>query len=70
MKPVVADDMFRFNGSFNDCGPGEDSTFPSPGKSPKQPFPEIGLQDHLYGRQASPNSTHFTRGYCSNMSPS
>ena len=41
-------------------GGGEDTTIPSPGRSPKQPLPGIGLHDPLHGRQACPefNSVH------------
>ena len=35
-------------------GEGGDTTIPSPGRSPKQPLPGIGLQDPLHGRQACP----------------
>ena len=37
-----------------------DTTIPSPGRSPKQPLPGIGLLDPLHGRQACPefNSLH------------
>ena len=38
------------------------TTISSPGWSPKQPLPRIGLHDLLYGRQVALNSTHFTRG--------
>ena len=39
---------------------GRDTTIPSPGRSPKQPLPGIGLHDPLHGRQACPefNSLH------------
>ena len=42
---------------------GGDTTIPSPGRSPKQPLPGIGLHNPLYmvGKLA-PSSTHFTRG--------
>ena len=39
--------------SFNEWGE-RDTTIPSPGKSPKQPLPGIGLHDPLHGRQACP----------------
>ena len=41
---------------------GGDTTIPSPGRSPKQPFARIAQHDPLPGRRACPNSTHFTRG--------
>ena len=44
--------------SFNDWG-GGDKTNPSPGRSPKQPLPGIGLYDPLYGRQAYPELNSF-----------
>ena len=31
-----------------------DTTISSPGRSPKQPLPGIGLHDPLHGRQACP----------------
>ena len=34
----------------------------SPGRSPKQSLPGIGLHDTLHGRQACPEFTHLTRG--------
>ena len=43
-------------------GEGGDTTIPSPGRSPKQPLPGIGLHDPLHGRQACPESNSFTRG--------
>ena len=46
--------------SFNDWGGGY-TTIPSPGRSPKQLLPGIGLHDPVHGRQACPNSTHFTK---------
>ena len=42
-------------------GEGGDRTISSPGRSPKQPLPEIGLHDPLHGRLA-PNSSHLIRG--------
>ena len=47
--------------SVSTIGGGRDTTISSPGRSPKQPFPGIGLHDSLHGRQACPNSAHFTR---------
>ena len=41
---------------------GGDTTIPSPGRSPKQALPGIGLHDPLHGRQTCRNSTHFSRG--------
>ena len=35
-------------------GEGGDITISSPGRSPKQPLPGIGLHDSLHGRQACP----------------
>ena len=49
--------------SVSTIGGGGDTTIPSPGKSPKQPLPGIGLRHpHMVGKLA-PNSTHFTRGF-------
>ena len=43
-------------------GDGGDTTISSPGSSPKQPLPWIGLHDpYMVGRLA-PNSSHLTRG--------
>ena len=39
-----------------------DTTIPSPGWSPKQPFPRIGLHDLLYGWQACPEFNSFHQG--------
>ena len=38
---------------------GGDTTIPSPGRSPKQPLPGIGLHDPLHGRQACPELNSF-----------
>ena len=43
-------------------GEGGDTMIPSPGRSPKQPLPGIGLQDPLHGRQASPEFNSFHQG--------
>ena len=49
--------------SCSTIGEGGDTTIPSPGRSPKQPLPGMGLHAPLlHGRQACPNSTHSTRG--------
>ena len=40
--------------SRSTIGEGGDKTIPSPGRSPKQPLPGIGLHDPLHGRQARP----------------
>ena len=40
-------------------GGGGNTTISSPGKSPKQPLPGIGLHDPLHGRQASPELKSF-----------
>ena len=42
------------NLSVSTIGGGGDMTIPSPGRSPKQPLPGIGLHDPLHGRQACP----------------
>ena len=39
-----------------------DTTISSPGWSPKQPLPRIGLHDLLYGRQACPEFNSFHQG--------
>ena len=41
---------------------GGDTTIPSPGRSPKQLLPGIGLHDPLHGRQACPESSSFHHG--------
>ena len=41
---------------------GGDTTISSPGRSPKQAFPGIELQDPLHGRQASPEFIAFDQG--------
>ena len=38
--------------SVSTIGGGGDTTIVSPGRSPKQPIPGIGLHDPLHGRQA------------------
>ena len=43
-------------------GGGGDTTIPSPGRSPKQPLPGIGLHDPLYIRQACPEFTSSHQG--------
>ena len=43
-------------------GGGGDTTITSPGWSPKQPLPRIGLHDLLYGRQACPEFNSFHHG--------
>ena len=48
--------------SCSTIGEGGDTTFPSPGRSPKHPLPGIGLHDPLHGRQACPESNSFHRG--------
>ena len=46
---------------FNDWGSG-DTTILSPGRSPKQPFPGIGLHYPLHGRPACPEFISFHQG--------
>ena len=41
---------------------GGDTTIPSPGRSPKQPLPGIGLHDALHSRQACPEFIEFDQG--------
>ena len=48
--------------SLSTIGGGEDTTIPSPGRSPKQSLPEIGLHDSLHGRQACPAFNAFHLG--------
>ena len=48
--------------SCSTVGEGGDTTIPSPGRSPKQPLPGIGLHDFLHGRQAFPESISFHQG--------
>ena len=45
--------------SVSTIGGGRDTTISSPGRSPKQPFPGIGLHDSLHGRQACPEFSSF-----------
>ena len=52
---IIADEL------FNDWG-GGDTTTSSPGRSPKHPLPEIGLQDPLHGGQACPESNSVHQG--------
>ena len=40
----------------------ENTTIPSPRRSPKQPLPGIGLHDPLHGRQACPELNSFHQG--------
>ena len=44
-------------------GEGRDATILSPGRSPKQPLPGIGLHDPLHGRQACPEFIAFDQGF-------
>ena len=44
-------------------GEGGDTTISSPGRSPKQPLPGIGLHVHLHGRQACPEFITFDQGF-------
>ena len=41
---------------------GGDTTIPSPGRSPKQPLPGIGLHNPLHDRQACPEFNSFHQG--------
>ena len=43
-------------------GEGGDTTISSPGRSPKRPFPGMGLHDPLHGRQACPKFIAFDQG--------
>ena len=55
--------------SFNDWGGRVYDDSVSPGRSPKQLLPGIGLHDpHMVGK-LDLNSTNFTKGFWSNMSP-
>ena len=47
-------------------GESGETTILSPGRSPKQPLPEIGLYDPLDVGKLAPNSTHVTRGSVKN----
>ena len=47
------------NRAFQRWGGGGDTTIPSPGRSPKQPLPGIGLHDTLHDRQACPEFNCF-----------
>ena len=59
-----------YNRSRSTIGGGGDTTISSPGWSPKQPLPRIGLHDLLYdGRQACPEFNLFHQRGWSNMSP-
>ena len=40
---------------------GGDTMIPSPGRSPKQPLPGIGLHDPLHGREACPEFNSFNQ---------
>ena len=48
--------------SVSTIGGDGDTTISSPGMTPKQSLPGITLHDPLHGRQACPDSIHFTRG--------
>ena len=48
--------------SISTIGGGGDTTVPSPGRSPIQPLPRIGLHDALHGRQACPEFSSFHQG--------
>ena len=50
IQPEYGDEQADARGSM--IGEGEDTTISSPGRSPKQPLPEMGQRDPLYGRQA------------------
>ena len=49
--------------SVSTIGGGEGTTILSPGRSPKQPLPGIGLHDPLHGRQACPKFNSFHEGF-------
>ena len=58
--------------SRSTIGGSEDTTIPSPGWSPKQPLPRVGLHDLPYGRQVCPefNLVQLSSpGGWSNLSP-
>ena len=48
--------------SVSTIGGGGDTTILSPGRSPEQPLPGIGLHDPLHGRQACPKPNSFLGG--------
>ena len=48
--------------SVSTIGGGGDTTIPSPGRSPKQLLPGIGLHDPLHDRQACPEFNSFHQG--------
>ena len=50
-------------------GGGGDTTIPSPGMTPKQLLPGIGLHDPLHGRQACPEFNSFHQGVGQISSP-
>ena len=54
--------------SVSTIGGGGDTMFPSPGMTPKQPLPGIGLHDPLHGRQACHELNSF-RERAGQMSP-
>ena len=49
-------------GRGSTIGKSGDTTILFPGRSPKQPFPEIGLHDLLHGRQACLEFIAFDQG--------
>ena len=51
------------NLSVSMIGGGGDTTILSPGRSPKQPLPSIGLHDPLHDRQACPAFNSFYQGF-------
>ena len=52
---LFQDTLFTVGGS-------RDTTIPSPGWSPKQSLPGIGLHDPLHGREACPEFNSFYQG--------
>ena len=53
---------FSAQTSVSKIGGGEDTTIPSPARSPKQPLPGKGLRHPHMVVKLAPNSTHLTRG--------
>ena len=66
--PVIGDQLLGSTKMFisvvrsSTIGEGGDTTISSPGRSPKQPLPGIGLHDPLHSRQACPEFVTFDQG--------
>ena len=59
---IILMELERHQMRGSTIGKGGDTTISSPGRSPKQPLPGIGLHDPLHGEQACPEFIVFDQG--------